>query len=237
MNKYNVLSCEEDYVIEGQGKAGRKVPMKFITNCEILNNVDALSIRDFQDSFSCWWYDPVDNYDENYELDRAFGLETSRSSGTSFKRCRRLFIAASVVFIDPDIFTIMNLSEICISDANPNFCVYDGVLYTKDMKELIYCPMYKNIRQFVVPHNTIVIGKRAFWNNQYIRVCSLNDVDTIEQEAFSFSKIEEILDGNKIERVGAHAFYYCSSLVKTELSDKAVIEIDAFEQCNKLEKK
>lgn len=231
MNKFTVISFEEGFTIEGQGKAGRKVPMRYVIDCEINDGVQTLTVADFQDSFSFWWTEDA----EELAIANAFGIATSGSSGISFKRCRRLHISASVLSIDPNIFSNMNLSEISLSDDNPNFCVSGGVLYTKDMKKLIYCPKIDDAIDFNVPQDTTIIGESSFWNNRIIKKITLNNVKCIEKAAFSFSSVEEVLGGDKVELVCEKAFYYCSSLVKAEISIGASTEENAFGDCNKLE--
>lgn len=54
-----------------------------------------------------------------------------------------------------------NLSVIEVSKANKTFTTKDGVLYSKDMKSLIYCPPGKS-GKLVVPEGVVSIGFMAF---------------------------------------------------------------------------
>ena len=51
-------------------------------------------------------------------------------------------IGADVLKIDgKSFYSCWNLQTIFVDDANPNYCDIDGVLYTKDLSEVICCPI------------------------------------------------------------------------------------------------
>ena len=53
-----------------------------------------------------------------------------------------MFDLGYLVF-DADIVSATGISGFSVSLTNPRYAVYDGVLYSKDMKTLISCPTQK----------------------------------------------------------------------------------------------
>ena len=111
-----------------------------------------------------------------------------------FKGCTALpeiNIPASVETIDIMAFAdCAALTAINVDANNPNYCSIDGVLYNKDVTELIICPRGK-VGTCKVPHTVTKIGMYAFAN------CSL------------LTSVEMI---GSVEEIGGLAFGGCTSL-------------------------
>lgn len=55
-----------------------------------------------------------------------------------------------------------SLKEVTVDPDNPWFCSIDGVVYTKDQKELVFYPPGKLDMVFAIPEGCTVIGRYAF---------------------------------------------------------------------------
>ena len=67
-----------------------------------------------------------------------------------------------------------NVKSISIPDANNRYKTINGILYSKDMSELVYVPSKVRERKLTVPSSVKMIHKNAIYNN-----------DTIEEIVFS----------------------------------------------------
>ena len=81
------------------------------------------------------------------------------------------------------------LAAITVSDSNPCYTSKDGVLYNKDMTELIYYPADKPDREFVVPESVQVIGEYAFREAQHLEKMTLTAVRRIGQDSFEGCRV------------------------------------------------
>ncbi|MDE6312427.1 MAG: leucine-rich repeat protein [Lachnospiraceae bacterium] len=105
-----------------------------------------------------------------------------------------------------------SLSSINVVESNEKYLSEDGVLYTKDGKELICCPG----------------GKKS--------ISILESVTRIGHSAFEgCSSLSSIKLPDSVTEIGSAAFYYCSSLSSIKLPD-SVTEIGnyAFNGCSSL---
>ena len=106
------------------------------------------------------------------------------------------------------------LESILVAPENQAFCSVDGVLYTKDKKTLISCPVRYNRSTFAVPDGVEEIAAGAFDG------CKM---------------IKKILLPDSVKRVGPKAFFGMSNLNKVVLpSQLEEISEEAFAACNKL---
>ena len=71
--------------------------------------------------------------------------------------------------INIDAFTrLRNLENIKVAFGNIYFDTIDGILYTKDFKKLVYCPLKLQTETFNVPTKLEIIGEKAFYDNENI---------------------------------------------------------------------
>ena len=74
-------------------------------------------------------------------------------------------LPSSLGFIMYNGFATMNLKKISVSSENPYYTEADGVLYSKDMKQLIAYPAGKDDKSFTVPETVAIVDPMAFmWN-------------------------------------------------------------------------
>ncbi len=123
-----------------------------------------------------------------------------------------------------------------VDSENPYFCSVDGIIYTKDMKIIVYCPAtYEG--EFVIPDTVETIRSKSFYKCSLITSITIpNSVKTIEEKSFfRCGGLTEITLAKGIEVIGKDAFGYCTGL--TEINIPASIkQIDeyAFYNCTSL---
>ncbi|MBE6717549.1 MAG: leucine-rich repeat domain-containing protein [Ruminococcaceae bacterium] len=136
-----------------------------------------------------------------------------------------------------------------VDDANPFFTDIDGVLYTKDMKTLLFYPHARGLEDmstpdgktekgisYDVPEGVEVIRTKAFYKCSELRKISLpSTLESIEEKAFFRCNIDEILLPEGLEFIGKDAFGYCQQIKKITIPS-TVEEIGeyAFFNCKNL---
>ena len=95
-----------------------------------------------------------------------------------------------------------SLKEVTVDPDNPWFCSVDGVVYTKDRKELVFYPPGKDDEEFVIPEGCSVIDRYAFaYCENLKRIVITSTVTDISYESILFCKgLEGVLvdEGNAI---------------------------------------
>lgn len=106
-------------------------------------------------------------------------------------RKEKFTIPDSVTYIDEFAFKYSDeLTDIEVDKNNPNYSSKDGVMYSKDMTELMLCPDGRS-GKFTIPDGVTRIGKRAFDD------CT---------------KLTEISIPNSVTEIGLGAFGGCTGL-------------------------
>ena len=109
-------------------------------------------------------------------------------------------LPSSVTSIDSQAFYgCTNLAAINIADGNEHYASRDGVLFSGDMKTLLYCPPVKS-GAFAIP----------------------NGVTTIDDNAFNdCQKLTAVTIPNSVTAIGRQAFYQCRKLAGVYIDDLA----------------
>ncbi len=147
-----------------------------------------------------------------------------------------------------------NLEEIVISETNPYFTFYDGMLYSKDMKSLIFCPIQNateelkisektevildyafigcnNLKKAIIPENIKHINNAAFIICENLESVELPEsITKIAMDTFYLCKsLKEVKFNGVIEKIGMGAFNGCTALAEFEIPDTVdYIGADAF---------
>lgn len=140
------------------------------------------------------------------------------------------------------------LTAIEVDDENGYFCDMDGVLYTKDMKTLLFYPMARNAVEvtdengnkiksisYDIPEGVKAVRTKAFYKCSDVRSLTLpSTLKTIEEKAFFRCSITEIILPEGLEEIGKDAFSYTA--LKTIEIPSSVKEIGeyAFYNCTSL---
>lgn len=164
---------------------------------------------------------------------------------TAMIRCymmESLNIPASVTDLQPNALPPM-LSEITVDENNPVYTAVDNVVFTKDMKTLVYyapndakesyvipetvthiAPYAMsgliNLTKLTIPEGVEYIGEYAFKDTSRIdRLVIPDSVTTYCDHCFENCGIREIAVGKGMEKVGAYAFANSYSTEKIDLPD------------------
>lgn len=140
------------------------------------------------------------------------------------------------------------LEQFAVDDSNEYFCSVDGVLYSKDMKTIIYYPPARNIKfdkygeaqnttQYEIADGVETVRTKAFYKCYYVDSITIpNSVKYIEEKAFHrSSSLTEIKLPLSLTFIGKDAFAYCDKLEKATIPE-GVKEIDeyAFFNCSNM---
>ncbi len=142
------------------------------------------------------------------------------------------------------------VTKITVDKENKYFCDVDGVLFTKDMKNLLFYPLAKDlvetkddngndvkVSEYTIPDGVETIRTKAFYKCGGITKVVIPDtVKNIEEKAFfRCSALKELTLSQKVEYIAKDSFGFCSSI--NEINIPATIkQIDeyAFYNCTSL---
>ncbi len=123
-----------------------------------------------------------------------------------------------------------------VSEENKNFCSVDGVIYTKDMKTLVYCPNTME-GEYKVADSVEIIRSKAFYKcSKLTKIILPETVKTIEEKAFfRCEALSEVNLPSVLKVIGKDAFAYCYGLTEIVIP-ASVTEINeyAFYNCTNL---
>ena len=120
-----------------------------------------------------------------------------------------------------------HLTAFEVDENNPYYCDVDGVLYSKDMKTLIFYPPAKDlteakdndgksikVSQYTIPDGVEIICSKAFYKcNALTKIDIPVSVKKIEEKAFfRCERVEVIKLPDVLEFIGKDAFSYCYGL-------------------------
>lgn len=129
------------------------------------------------------------------------------------------------------------LESLRIDEENTNFASMDSVVFSKDMKTLIYYPNFKRDVTYQIPAQVTNVGERAFSGSQLQEVSFPVGLQVIGKSAFAncrYLKQAQIPDG--IQRIDVLAFKDCTALTSVILGT-GLEELSrlCFNGCNNLQ--
>lgn len=105
------------------------------------------------------------------------------------------------------------LTSITVDEANQAFTAQDGVLYTKDMKELIQYPIGKADSAFTVPDGVERIRSNSFYTSKLTSISFPEGLRVIESQAFQdVVNLTSASFPASLTTIVNACFYHCSSL-------------------------
>lgn len=130
-----------------------------------------------------------------------------------------------------------NLQSINVGRNNKAFKTIDGVLYNKDMTEIILVPEGLKSGKFVVPHGVKKIGKNSFDYCKNIQTIILPETLTeIGEEAFgACARLEKVIIPKSVTTIGKFAFSCCNNLKTVRIPNTvSKFGLSPFLSCEKL---
>lgn len=122
---------------------------------------------------------------------------------------------------DPYTCDLKFFKEILVSSDNAKYCSVDGILFSKDMKELIAFPCGKYLKKYNVPDGVEKIADKAFSFNCFLRKIILPDtIKNIGDRAFECSdRLESVNIPNGIENMGNNCFTFAGNIHRIFIPD------------------
>lgn len=125
------------------------------------------------------------------------------------------------------------LQEFAVDEDNEYFTAVDGVLYTKDMKTLLFYPSAKNIEfdkfgaalntsTYKIPDGVETIRSKAFYKCYYVENIDIPEsVTVIEEKAFHrCNALKDLVLPSNLKYIGKDAFAYCALLENITIPEK-----------------
>lgn len=168
-----------------------------------------------------------------------------RIGANAFSKCdnlERIYIPRNVEKIEGNIVRYSNkLTEIEVDSHNADYTSVDGVLYNKDVTELLITPAGRNMTDFQIPESVMHIKSTAFQNCKSASFTELvipDRVTTLESWAFAgCDNLKKVVMGENVIIIEDNAFAGCDSLFEVILNEKLkVIGDGAFLGCYDLAK-
>ena len=139
-----------------------------------------------------------------------------------------------------------SIERIEVSNENNSYVSVDGILFTKDMKKLVFYPFFKNdLTAYDIPSSVTEIETEAFtspytytYNSRKLNTITFPEsITVIGDKAFNlFSELNTDINLPNIVSIGKEAFHLCSSITNVSLGTSLKeIGDSAFCDCRKLQ--
>ncbi|SFW27387.1 leucine-rich repeat protein [Ruminococcus flavefaciens] len=140
---------------------------------------------------------------------------------TNCKKLKKINLSKNTAVFDWIYIAIEGIEEITVPEDNKYFSAVDGVIYTKDMKELVACPSAGGKTELTIPDETVSIDRGALACCRDLKKVTMGaNVEKIYPSAFwGCSGLTEVNFSQKLKAIGFFAFAGCSSLESVDLPD------------------
>lgn len=116
------------------------------------------------------------------------------------------------------------IEEYSVDENSPYFTSKDGILFSIDMTELVSFPTNKkDILGYRIPDSVTKVRNNAFMNSDFV-VVDINNVETIGDEAFRYSKLKEVEIPSSVISIGQTAFSGINSLKTVTFAESSTGE-------------
>lgn len=142
------------------------------------------------------------------------------------------YISASNPFI-----YCTKLKAVITDEKNSHYTAVDGVLYSKDMTELVCYPNAKNGDSFTIDKKVKTIGASAFYSSKLKSVVFPSSLETVNHHAFGNCENLASVDfsGTSLQKLDDFCFIGCTKLSDVKLPDTLTnIGGGAFANCSSL---
>lgn len=129
-----------------------------------------------------------------------------------------------------------NLTAVHVAAGNNYFCDVDGIVFTKDKKELLFCPESKPVDSYEIPSGVERIGYRAFqYCTNLTSVTFPEGLLNIDAYSFQYcSGLTTLTIPNSVTNINGEAFKNCENLETIDIGSGVTSMSDAFSYCKKL---
>ncbi len=144
----------------------------------------------------------------------------------------KVIIPNSVIIIKENAFLYCyDLSVIVIESGNENYSSLDGVLFDKNKTKLIYYPLGKKDKNYIMPDGVKNISDWAFSNATFTSITMSDSLIEIGDYAFYRASLISVKIPDSVKTIGSGAFFHCKSLADISIPDSVTsIGEDAFKE-------
>ncbi len=146
-------------------------------------------------------------------------------------------IPASLTDLDYGVFfTCAGITEFTVASANPNYSAFEGVLFNKDMTELICCPCMRE-GEYYIPEGVETIDGDAFHGCRQLTFVYIPDTATdLGEWIFAeCSSLQGVRFPEGITAMPNYTFYACGSLTSIAVPETVtMIGHGVFNNCSAL---
>ena len=141
---------------------------------------------------------------------------------TVFRNCDALeevYVPASVVTLGAAVFSnCKSLKNITVAEGNPSYADVDGVLFSKDLKQL-HCYPAGRAGAYAIPEGTETVVYGSFCEAVKLTNVTFPDsVKTIDRYAFTWChSLTDVVIGDGVETIGDYGFGNCDNLRSVHL--------------------
>jgi len=146
-------------------------------------------------------------------------------------------IPGSIRFLSSSAFSSPALREINVAVNNLRYTSIDGVLYTKDKKNLIKYPQGRSACSYTIPSGVETLGAYSMTSSFNLESVSIpSTVTAICDSALGGCiKLEELIIPEGVEIIEEYAFAECISLKKVSLpASLEFLDSTAFNSCENI---
>ena len=155
----------------------------------------------------------------------------------NFLNVEKIIFGKNIKEIKTNLFEkLFYLKEIEISEENDYFISLNNIIYSKDMKELIFYPIGIENEYFYMNENVEIIRKNSIKQTNLKKIFLSSNLKIIENFAFYLNEqIEEIIIPSTVSSIGKYSFSNCFKL-KTVYLGNETVEYDetTFEGCENI---
>ena len=173
-------------------------------------------------------------------------IESQSLFFSGYGKVSKLHIPASVEYIGPNAICSGRLSTLTVAEGNTHYASQNDVIYTKDMKTLIFGADGQTYYNFTFPStvehvapyafyvasvlygtfempNLKTIGECAFTQNNFESLSLPECLEEIGKEAFSESfDLTSVTIPASVTSIGEEAFSYCRNLQKAVINNPII---------------
>ena len=143
-------------------------------------------------------------------------LEKINSQAFWHTKLKNIYIPASVTYIDPIAFYMLDLESFVIDPANKNYISDNRFVYNKNKTEIIM--YYKAESSVVIPEGVEKISNKAFYNKNMIK--NITIPDSVKEIGNSFNycyALTSITIPNSVETINSFCFNFCNNLTSINI--------------------
>ncbi|MCL1866205.1 MAG: leucine-rich repeat domain-containing protein [Oscillospiraceae bacterium] len=130
-----------------------------------------------------------------------------------------------------------NLAVVNVDENNPYFTSVDGVLFSKDLTEIVLYPTAKKGGTYDIPDTVTTVGEYAFGMSKYLTSMTVPDkVKNIKKGAFTYcSELTDFTFPSGITEISDLVLSICDKLTSVKIPDGVTsIGVGAFTGCGSL---